>query len=355
MAAAAARVALCIGLLALGGCSTLGYYGHLAGGQLALLRAREPIERVLAAPETGPVLRDRLAEVLAARRFAVEHLHLPDNASYTGYVALERPFVSWAVYATPEFSIEPVPQCFPLAGCVPYRGYFDAGRAREAAQRLQARGLETWIGGVPAYSTLGWFDDPVLSSMLAEGQDALIETLFHELAHQWLYVRDDAGFNESLATFVGRRGLAEWRAARGEPVPDSAVHAAHSALVADVLALRTRLAALYRQPLRADAMRERKRAMFDAFRARQRARHADPRTQAALDAWLDGGLNNAALAPFGVYDRWVPAFAGLFEAVDRDWLRFRSAVEQVARMPAAQRAAFLEAWLVAAGRGTAEG
>ncbi|MBS7455617.1 aminopeptidase [Coralloluteibacterium stylophorae] len=337
-----------MGLLALGGCSTLGYYGHLARGQLALLRARTPIERVLAAPGTDPGLRLRLAEVLAARRFAVAHLGLPDNASYTGYVALDRPFVSWAVYAAPEFSVEPVPQCFPLAGCVPYRGYFDRGRARAAARRLEAQGLETWIGGVPAYSTLGWFDDPVLSSMLADDQDALIETLFHELAHQWLYVRDDAGFNESLASFVGRQGLAEWRAARGEPAPDPAVRAARSAFVADVLALRARLRALYRQPLRTEAMRARKREAFATFAAQQR--HASSAPQPALEAWLAEGLNNATLAPFGIYDRWVPAFAALFEHGGRDWSAFRAAAEAIARMPADERVLYLDAWLAAAAR-----
>ncbi|MFC4728928.1 aminopeptidase [Coralloluteibacterium thermophilus] len=340
--------ALPVLLLAVTGCASLGYYGHLARGQAALLRQRVPIAAVVDDARADPVLRARLAEVLEARAFAVSHLGLPDNASYTRYVALDRPWVSWAVYAAREFSTQPALRCFPVAGCVPYVGYFSPERARAEAQRLRARGLETWIGGVPAYSTLGWFADPVFSSMLRGGQDELIEIVFHELAHQWLYVRDDTVFNESLASFVGRQGLVEWRRSRGEPEPDPARAERERAFVTRVLALREDLAALYARPLDPATMRILKAAHIADFRAWYAAQRAGPwRDERRFDAWANAPIDNAALAPFGLYDRWVPAFEGVFEAVGQDWGRFRAAVEQVARMPPAVRSDYLDAWAAA--------
>lgn len=203
--------------LALNGCSSLDYYGQLASGQLQLLHAREPVARVLADPSRDATLRQRLALSQRARVFASAELALPDNGSYRVYADIHRPFVVWNVFATPELSLAPVTHCFPIAGCVAYRGYYQPGRARGAAALMREEGLDTWIGGVEAYSTLGWFDDPILSSMVRWDEDRLAAVIFHELAHQKLYVADDSAFNESFASFVEREGLRQWRASQGLP------------------------------------------------------------------------------------------------------------------------------------------
>src|SRR5690606_34424926 len=192
------------------GCAS--YYGQLAQGQWQLLRDRQPLERVIADPATDPALQRRLALAGQARDFASARLGLPDNGSYRSYVELDRPFVVWNVFATEEFSVEPRQHCFPIAGCVAYRGYFRLGRARGAAALLAAEGLDTWVAPVDAYSTLGWFDDPLLSSMLRRDDARLAGVIFHELAHQQLYLPGDTAFNESYASFVEQEGLRQWLA-----------------------------------------------------------------------------------------------------------------------------------------------
>src|SRR5438876_7211762 len=193
----------------LSGCATP-YLLQAASGEWQLLHRRVPIDSLLADPRTPPALRGHLEEVRAAREFASRELHLPDNASYRSYADIGRPYVVWNVVAAPEFSAEPKRWCFPVAGCVAYRGYFHERRAREFAAALAVRGFDVAVDGVPAYSTLGRFADPVLSSMLRYGDDELAATIFHELAHQLLYVRDDSQFNEAFASTVEDEGLERW-------------------------------------------------------------------------------------------------------------------------------------------------
>ena len=213
-----------LGLLS--GCSSLGYYSQLASGQLQLLRARTPVAEVLADPARDPTLRAHLAQSQQARNFASRHLHLPDNRSYRLYVDIGRPYVVWNVFATPEFSLSPQTHCFPIAGCVAYRGYYSQGAARGEAALQRQQGMDVAIGGVEAYSTLGWFDDPIISSMMHWGDERLATLIFHELAHQRFYVKDDTEFNESFATFVEQEGTRQWRAARGLPPETASVHPA---------------------------------------------------------------------------------------------------------------------------------
>jgi predicted aminopeptidase len=322
-------------VLMLGGCRTIGYYAHLARGHAELTLQRQPIERVIADPDTDPVLRDTLAELRRARVFASENLQLPDNRSYTHYVELDRPSVSWNVMAAPEFSIEPLLHCFPFAGCVPYRGWFSVERARAYAQTLQADGYETHVSGVPAYSTLGWFADPVVSSMLRGGRAALIGTVFHELTHQKLYVRGDTAFNESLATFVEQQGLREWQARQPGVM---AARPDYRPVIEMVLRLRERLGAIYAQPLAEAAMRAAKAAEIEAFRIEYRHwRNANGREWSGYDSWVEAPIDNAKLLPFGLYDQWVPAFEALFEQVDGDWQRFHARAGELARLPPADR------------------
>jgi predicted aminopeptidase len=330
--------------LLLGGCSTLDYYAQLARGQLELLHARQPVEELLADPATAAPLRARLALALQARRFASAVLGLPDNRSYRLYADVQRPYVLWNLFATAEFSVEPELHCFPIAGCVAYRGYYAQGRARGAAALLRRQGLDTYIGGVEAYSTLGWFDDPLLNTMLTWSDERLVAVIFHELAHQQLYVADDTAFNESFATFVEREGLRQWRTARGLAAAEAATSRQREQLTELVLASRERLRALYASELPAAAMRAAKQAEFERLRGEYRAlRDRQWGGVGRYDGWIEGPLNNAKLLPFGLYDRWVPAFARLFGEVGGDWPAFYRRVEQLGQLSPEQRSKALQA------------
>lgn len=335
-----------MGLVVLGGCATVRYYGHVAHGEAALLLARRSIPEVMEDPRTPPALARRLDLAEQARRFASEHLDLPDNRSYTSYVALDRPYVAWNVFAAPRFSVEAVPQCFPIAGCVAYRGYFREVLAKQRAAMLRKQGLDVWLSPVPAYSTLGWFADPILSSMMRWDDDELAGTLFHELAHQQVYAKGDTAFNESFATFVENEGLRQWRAFRSLPPPDGREQAMEHGFTALVLGLRERLRQDYARPGDAEAMERRKQADIAAFRRdyavwRDRDFPGDHR----YDAWVAAPINNARLLPFGLYDRWTGAFAVLFARMDRQWPAFYRAVAAMGRLAPAQRRARLKALL----------
>ena len=326
----------------LGGCSNLAYYGQLAEGQWQLLRAREPVENIVADPATDPQLRQRLLNAEQARRFASDRLELPDNRSYRVYADLGRPFVVWNVFATPELSLEPVTHCFPIAGCVAYRGYYHQGAARGAAALLRQEGLDVFVGGVEAYSTLGWFDDPILSSMVSWSDERLASLIFHELSHQRLYVQDDTQFNESYATFVEQEGTRQWRTRHGLPAASQDSARQRDQFTHLVLASRERLERLYALPLTVEAKRAAKQEEFE--RLRREYRHLRDTQWGGVgryDGFINGPLSNAKLLPFGLYDQWVPAFAALYVQLDGDWARFHERVEALGRLPAAQRKAAL--------------
>jgi predicted aminopeptidase len=198
-------------LAALPGC----YYAQAAKGQWELSRKRQPIEEVLASEDTSPELAARLQLVQEARQFAIDELGLPDNDTYRTYADIEREYVVWNVFAAPEFSLQAKTWCFPIVGCVSYRGYFAREDAERKAQQLEEQGYDVIVGGVAAYSTLGKLRDPVLSSMMNWDDLELVGVLFHELAHQVLYIRDDTGFNESFATAVEEFGVLRWLQSRG--------------------------------------------------------------------------------------------------------------------------------------------
>lgn len=331
-------------LLLLNGCAGVSYYGQLASGQLHLLRAREPVANVIADPDRDQQLRAHLAQSQKARTFASQRLHLPDNQSYRLYADIGRPFVVWNVFVTPEFSLKPQNHCFPIAGCVAYRGFYSqsAARGEAALQRLQ--GMDVSIGGVEAYSTLGWFNDPILSSMMGWGDERLATLIFHELAHQRFYVKDDTEFNESFATFVEQEGTRQWRAFRGLPPDDGALVRQRDQFIQLILDTRTRLERLYALPLSAEQMRERKAVEFEQLRREyRRLRDSQWAGNKRYDAWIDAPMNNARLLPFGLYDQWVPAFAALFRQVDGDWVKFYAAVEKLGALPVGERKAALKA------------
>ncbi len=330
-------------LLLLSGCSSLGYYGQLASGQWHLLQAREPVAEIIADPARDATLREHLAKAEQARAFASAQLKLPDNRSYRVYADIGRPFVVWNVFATPEFALEPLTHCFPVAGCVAYRGYYTQGAARGAAALARQQGQDVYIGGVQAYSTLGWFDDPILSSMMGWGDERLATLIFHELAHQRVYVKDDTEFNESFATFVEQEGTRQWRQARNLPPQQDSTSQQRDQFIALVLASRERLKALYAEPLAVPAKRVAKAAEFERLRREYRAlRDSAWGGVGRFDAWVESPLNNAKLLPFGLYDQWVPAFATLFKQVNGDWTAFYTAVEVWGRLPPVQRKQALE-------------
>ncbi|QAY90586.1 aminopeptidase [Pseudomonas sp. ACM7] len=330
--------------LFLNGCAGVSYYGQLASGQLQLLRAREPVSTVIADPGRDQLLRAHLTQSQQARTFASQQLQLPDNQSYRLYADIGRPFVVWNVFATPEFSLTPQNHCFPIAGCVAYRGYYSqsAARGEAALQRLQ--GMDVSIGGVEAYSTLGWFNDPIISSMMAWGDERLATLIFHELAHQRFYVKDDTEFNESFATFVEQEGTRQWRAFRGLAPDSGAQVQQRDQFIQLVLDTRTRLERLYTLPLPADQMRQRKADEFERLRSEYRQlRESQWAGDKRYDAWINAPMNNARLLPFGLYDQWVPAFAALFRQVGGDWVKFYAAVKKLGALPVGERKAALNA------------
>ena len=335
---------LAVACTLLSGCGTL-YLMQAASGQWQVLRQRVPIDTLLADPRTPPALRAHLQEVRAAREFASRELGLPDNRSYRSYADIGRPYVVWNVVAAPEFSVSPKRWCFPIAGCVAYRGYFREQRAREFAAALAVRGFDVTVDGVPAYSTLGRLADPVLSSMLRYGDDELAATIFHELAHQLLYVRDDSEFNEAFATTVEDAGLERWLNSQGasqrlQQLRERQEHAA--AFVSLLAQSRSRLALLYASGAARDEMRAGKAQILGTLAADIRALELREGASYPLyEEWIAEGLNNARLASVSTYFDCVPGFARLLAQAGDDLARFYAAARELARQTRAQRHARL--------------
>lgn len=329
------------GAALLAGCQA-GYYAQLVRGQYDLLSRRTPIEKLLAQPGIDPVLKARLERALDAREFASRALKLPDNGSYRLYADLGRPVAIWNIFATPEFSMKPHEWCYFIAGCFAYRGWYDDDRAQAEARALREQGFDVHVSGVPAYSTLGWFDEPVLNTLLRD-DETVVGTLFHELTHQVLYVDGDTAFNESLATFVQQEGLRQYF--RDEPERLQRLELRQrrdQQFVSLVLAARRRLEELYKTPMPPEEMRARKAQEVERLRANY-ARLKDRRWggEDAYGFWLKGDVNNARLSPFGLYHQWVPAFGALLERERGDWEAFYRAAKELSALPARERVAKL--------------
>ncbi|HSW11369.1 MAG TPA: aminopeptidase [Solimonas sp.] len=340
------RATVLILAAALSACSSLGYYAHLAAGQTALLNAREPIAEVVADQSRDPQLRRQLQLVQDARRWAVQQLKLPDNRSYTTYADLGRPYVVWNVFAAPELSLEPVQHCFLVVGCLSYRGYYERDGAEREARQLRRQGYDVFVSGVPAYSTLNWFDDPVLNSMMRWSDEILVGTIFHELAHQRLYIRDDTAFNESFAEFVEDEGLRAWLAAQGGSNEGWRLYEQRRHQFIDlVLAMRSRLVQVYAADLPEDDRRAAKLRQFVQLRQDYEQLRDGPWTgYTGFDRWFEHyEANNARLLPFALYDEYKPAFAALFRQQGGDWERFYEAAAALSRLPPEQRRGQLEA------------
>lgn len=350
-------VMLALGMLCLtSGCSSVGYLTQAAGGHLGVLAAARPVAEVLADPATPEPLAQRLRLTQGMRAFAVDPLGLPDNDSYRRYADLGRTAAVWNVVAAPEFSLRLQTWCFPIVGCVGYRGYYSEAAAQSEATQLRAQGLDVQVYPVPAYSTLGWSDwvggDPLLNTFIQWSEADLARLIFHELAHQRVYVPGDTAFNESYATAVERLGGALWLQSQGQPDPglqQQRQDARRAQLRALTARLRADLEALYAQALAPEAMREAKRARMAAARQEH-----EQLKQAQWDGWggfdaFMAGLNNASLGVQSAYLRWVPAFERLFEQEGRRFGPFHQAVARLGRLPAPEREAALQALMSGAG------
>ncbi len=329
---------------ALSGCG-VGYLLQAGQGQWQVLRARQPLDKLIANDATDASLKARLEMVRDAREFATRELHLPDNGSYRSYSVLGRPYVVWNVVAAPEFSVEPKRWWFPITGSVAYRGYFRESNARKFADGLAAEGYDTLVAGVSAYSTLGRFDDPLLDTMLPYGDLQLVGTIFHELAHQLIYVKNATEFNEAFAMSVEREGVARWLKSkgRGDELAQYRTRQEQQALIIQRFADgRAQLAALYRQDLPVSERRVRKHESLAAVSEAVRELERELGVHTGYDAWLDAGLNNAHLASIATYFDCVPGFERLLAAHDGDLEAFYGAVRALGRGPAAARSGLCE-------------
>jgi len=343
--------------LGLAGCQSLIYYGHAASGQIRLMQSRQPVDEVLArlrtqrsdnrsenqpGNEDTDLLYRRLVFTQEVLDYADKSLDLPAGGRYRTYVELDRPYVVWNLFAAPTLSLQPHRWCYPIVGCAPYRGFFSEARAERDARRLQAEEYEVYLGGVAAYSTLGWFDDPLLSTFIRWPEPQLARLLFHELAHGVVWVQDDVAFNESFATFVGRQGAAAWFQDRGDDRDLSRYEAdlhGWQRLLALLRAAREELAFVYESE-QSDARKfVGKGQILGAVRAcyaEQREAFGGGRHDAMM-----ASLNNALLVSLATYQDLVPAFAVLFAEQGGDWSDFFSAVQELARLTPEQRLARL--------------
>ncbi|WP_308364898.1 MULTISPECIES: aminopeptidase [unclassified Microbulbifer] len=323
---------ICLLLIAvlLSGCETAGYYTQAVTGQWRLLAARKPIETVAAAPGTGEELRERLRLVQDIRAYAGAELQLPVGKAYGSYVKLAEDFPVWNVLAAPEFSLSPKRWCYPFIGCASYRGYFRKADAEAKAKALLAEGYDIYLGPVPAYSTLGWFDDPVLSSFVNWPPDRLAGLLFHELAHRRVYISGDTTFNESFATAVSELALPDWRRRQGLNGRTADRRAQSMAIRRLMMAARKQLEPIYKSPLADEEKRARKAEVLERLRYCYDRMSADWPNAERYRAYIEK-TNNATLALASEYQSLVPAFAQLYRESGETWPAFYQAVERLGK------------------------
>ena len=330
--------------LAVAACASPAYYFQAVSGEVRILAKRRPIQEVLNDPATPPQTRKQLEQVLHLREFASRELLLPDNRSYRSYVDLQRPYAAWNVFAAPELSLEPETWCFIVAGCVPYRGYFSRAAAERYAATLKQKGYDVYLGGVLAFSTLGWFNDPLLNTFIDRPEADVAGLLFHELAHQKIYVSGDTSFNESFATAMELEGVKRWFEQNG--TPQQAVAYRQKVQRRDefadlVIKHRARLAEIYASNLSDADKRAAKSREFAELRQDYAALKASWGGDATYDGWFAGDLNNAKLIAVGLYTQYVPAFQRLLAQQYGDLAAFYRAVDRLAHLPQTERDAAL--------------
>lgn len=338
-------LAYCLAGLLVSSCAGPAYYWQASAGHLRLMSERQDVDELLANPATHPQLRERLQLASALLDFARRQLDLPADGSYQSLVEVGGP-VTWNVVATPEFSLEPERWCFPVAGCVTYRGYFDRSDAERFAQKLAGKGFDVAVSPAAAYSTLGWFDDPLLDTMLAQPPSRLAAMLFHELAHQRLYVKGDTAFNEAYAGFMEQAGVRLWlqQAGDGEGLQQwRMAQKAAREFTGLLLEVRERLAALYRSAAGPGVIRLAKQDALAAMQSEYRTL-VEQRWQGQdyFGGWMQGPLNNAHLATISTYARGHCAFAGILDGAEGNFITFHEQLEPLLQAETGERGAWLE-------------
>jgi predicted aminopeptidase len=291
-------------ILLCAGCESVAYYGQAIGGHLKLMAAARPVDAWIDDPSTPPELKQRLEVAQRIRQYASRELHLPENGSYHSYADLKRRYAVYNVFAAPKFSVDPKPECFPFTGCVAYRGFYSEDAARQHAARLREQGYDVYVGGVLAYSTLGWFDDPLLSTFIRYPDSQVARLVFHELAHQVVYAKNDTTFNESFAVVVEEEGVRRWLEAENRRVELAAFHEAQARkrdLAARIKETRERLKLVYDSSLTEEQKLEQKRAEFDRLRA-------------SFPQFVPAEPNNAFLVSIALYNELVPALERVLAA-----------------------------------------
>ncbi len=327
-------------LVCVSGCSTIDYYHQSISGHFKLISKREHIADIVNDPARDEKLITQLNLVEELRSFASDRLKLPDNDSYRSYVQLDKPFVTWNVFAAPEFSSNLQQWCFLVVGCVPYRGYFDEIEANSYAEQLSGQGFDVYVAGVPAYSTLGWFDDPLLSSMLDRGEIVTAAYIFHELAHQQFYLKGDGAFNEAFATAVEEIGVQEWlqQQFRGQEVQRYDDWLLQKSIFSEfVKNSRDEFELLYLHEYDIEKMQAEKEILISEMRRKFAVLSSENNQIARYSKWMAGPLNNAQLGAISLYRELVPSFRRIFGLCGNNLVRFYGYVEMIAELPEEQR------------------
>jgi predicted aminopeptidase len=340
------------------GCQSVSFYKQAIGGELHILTHQKPIKELLASTNTSDGLKHKLDVVLQARQFAETNLHLATDKQYLKYVDLHREFAVWNVNAAPPLTLEPKRWWYPFVGKASYRGYFNRDAAKKYGAELKKKGYDVYISSVETYSTLGWFHDPVLNTFITEPDADLVEILFHELAHQRVFIPGDTDFNEAFATAVGEEGVRRWLER------DPAAYAKYQrdreqeAVFVDlILECRDKLEAMYDDPRLTDAVKlQRKKEIIDEMRAKHdKVKNEKWGGHSRYQHWFSSEINNAKLNTVAAYYTLVPAFRALLKANDGDMEKFYRAVEQLGKMPKQKRHEALEASLQKTGAGVNNG
>jgi len=326
-------------------CATIGYYAQSIKGQLDLLAKRTPITTVVQHPDTSDELKVKLGQVLDIREFASDQLSLPRNGSYKNYVDTGREFVVWNIFATPKLSLEPLKWCFLIVGCLNYRGYFSKEAADHFAQELKSKDFDVFVGGVAAYSTLGWFDDPLLNTMLRRDNIYLAKVIFHELAHQKIHIQDDTEFNEAFADAVALLGVRRWIVynSLNEIMQDFESQQLHeNQFVELVLTTRDKLDTLYKSSLPDSLKLLNKTEILDTMRSYYTQMKVTWGNKSTYDKWFNGDLNNAKLMAVITYRNLIPGFLELFKVSGGDLDDFYTQVERLGKCSPDKRRRILQ-------------